>query len=434
MDGIDIAPCATAGAWAAREQNKASGREESRLAEDVVGYAGYKADGMRIYGDERGGEEESKWEGREGWDAGGKGEIVSMWTVLEDEIGSKGRCVTGVKTHPRYEGVVFTSHLQRRDGKFGGGYGGTVCVWRVEEGRGVMERVLWGEVGVSGLEVVGGGGNVLMGGLENGGMLMWDTRMRSGRSVWGCEGDGEGIVGIVGGVCGGRGLWSAGSGGELCEWEVGVGRVRSERVREEGGREVGICCMGRYGGRRGGLVVGGMLGGVYEVGIGGMGGGVEARKIGRHEGMVMGVEGHWGKGVLEEVVVSVGRDWKARVWDMGGEGEGGEIGGRELKGAGLDVGWSEVNGSVVAVGEEGGVRVVDLSGEVGGGEGEWYVGLEDGEGVCKVGWGRGVLFGGYGGGRVGVWRCADGFARGGGADWVGGWAKSGRGGGGGGGG
>lgn len=302
-------------------------------------------------------------------------------------------------------------------------------MWRMEEGRRVAERVLWAEVGVNALEIVGGGGgNVLMGGLENGGVLMWDTRVRSGRSVWGYEGSGESVVGIV--EHGGGGVWSGSSGGEVCEWELGVGRVRGERIREEGGiEEIGICCLGRYGGRRGGLIVGGLLGGVFGIGIGagGSGGGggggnrLEVRKIGEHEGMVMGVEGHWGKGILEEVVVSVGRDWRAKVWHVGGESV--EVGGCELEGGGLDVGWSGMNGSVFSVGEEGGLRIVDLSGELGR-RGDVHcccTGLGDGKGVCKVGWGKGIVCGGEGEGRIGVWRCGDGFGKVGGVEWMRGW-------------
>lgn len=354
--------------------------------------------------------------------------MLSLCTVLEDERGSKGRCVTGLKIHEQYEGILFSSHLRRNDGKFGE-FGGTVCMWRMEEGRRMAERVLWAEVGVNALEVVGGGGgNVLMGGLENGSVMIWDTRVRSGGSVWGCVGSGECVVGIVERV-GGGGLWSGSSGGELCEWQVGVGRVRRERIREMGGiEEIGICCLGKYGGRRGGLVAGGLLGGVFAIGIGSGGGGgsssssrLEVRKVGEHEGMVMGVEGHWGKGVLEEVVVSVGRDWRAKVWHVGGEGV--QVGGYEVEGGGMDVGWSGVNGSVFGVGEEGGLRIVDWNGEAEGrrDRGCCCVGLGDGRGICKVGWGKGIVCGGEGEGRIGVWRCGDGFGKVGGVEWMRGW-------------
>lgn len=415
MSDIDIAPRAMQGA-------EGGGK---RLTDELMGRVGYAYDAGAVAREREVGDGGGVGGGEGGGTKGNH--ALELVCVLGDGAGDGARCVNGLQFHDKYEGVLFCGYGGRRDGA--GGVGGKVGMWNLENGAGRLERELYCMMGVSAMEVGGVGASMVVGGCVGGGVVMWDTRVRSGAPVvefetQGSWNDGGSIVGVESGVGGGAGFYTASSGGLVCRWSVGGGQapVGWDTLRGQGGGEVGLGCMGirrgekvRGDGNWGVRLFAGDLTGEV-LGLEGEKGGWRVEEMGKHEGMVMGMSGHGGGGWLEDVVVSVGRDWMAKVWYMGREG-GRELGQWEVGGGGVDVGWSEVNASVFAVGGAGGVKVVDLEGKLGD---SVTVGLGGhGAGMCKVGWGRsGVLCGGSVGGRVGVWRCGQAFGRLAGAEWV----------------
>lgn len=322
------------------------------------------------------------------------GRPLQFEVTLRDDATALRR-TTGLKMHTKFDDVILTSHGGRSDGKLSADPG-VIGIWSLEEGRGVLQRLLNCNSGISAMETPRISPTLVLAGTETGAVLVWDTRVKSGLPIHALEEgnavmngfhDRQRVTGVKTTFASSPFFVSTSERGTICKWTLSKPEMPLSKhtlQENEAGGELSISSMdfpqsarlmdeGKIGGSRmTSIFVGSENGGIHRVNGAGSSWNVESGEVNLHEGAVTCVASHrFGheNGLVDDVVVTSSEDWSVKVWHFRKSQECVCLKRFDTIEHGVvnDVSWSNEHATLFCTGGEDGVLTLfDLSGELNG--------------------------------------------------------------------